>query len=203
MTTPYTYLIKHVPTDTYYYGIRYAHACNPNEFWNKYKTSSKHVKKLIEIYGADSFEYEIRKTFNDVDSARKWESTVLRRLDAANRKEFINKTDNISISSEDAERGRKNRISTLKHKEAVSKVGKANKNRIASLETRNRISKSLLGNTYKLGVKESDISKLKKSLSKIGKPSGMLGKKQSLCSCLRCKKIMPYPNFIQHFNKNH
>lgn len=203
MTVPYTYLLKHIPTGMVYYGCRYAKGCNPSEFWTKYKTSSKYVKDLIDQYGSDTFQYEIRKVFNSTESARIWESKVLKRLKVVSREIFINRTDNISISIEDAERGRKNRISTEKHKKAVAEVGKSNKNRISSLETKIKISEILIGNTRKLGKKDSDITKLKKSLSKIGKPSGMLGKTQKICSCLECKKVFPYPNFIQHLDKTH
>jgi hypothetical protein len=97
MHTPYTYLLRHKPTNKYYYGVRFAQGCNPDEFWVKYKTSSKHVKELINKYGEDSFEYEIRKTFKTVDLARIWESKVLKRLKVISREDFINKTDNISI----------------------------------------------------------------------------------------------------------
>jgi len=203
MTTPYTYLLKHIPTGLVYYGCRYAKGCDPSEFWAKYKTSSKYVKNLIDQYGSDTFQYEIRKVFNSTESARIWESRVLKRLKVVSREIFINRTDNISISGEDAERGRKNRISTEKHKNAVAEVGKSNKNRKLSLETKNKISEYLIGNKRKLGKKESEYTKLKKSLSKLGKPSGMLGKTQKLCSCLECKKVLPYPNFIQHLDKNH
>ena len=51
MTTPYTYLLKHEPTNTFYYGCRFAEGCNLKEFWVDYKTSSKRVKQLINEYG--------------------------------------------------------------------------------------------------------------------------------------------------------
>jgi hypothetical protein len=203
MTVPYTYLLKHLPTGKFYYGCRYANGCNPLDFWTKYKTSSKYIKKLIEEYGSNSFQYEIRKTFSDVNSARIWEHKVLKRMRVVSRTDFINRTDNISISVEDANIGRTTRVSTNKHKQAISKVGKSNIGKILPIETKNKISQSLIGNKRKLGKKESEYTKLKKSLSKIGKSSGMLGKTQKLCSCLECKKVLPYPNFIQHLDRNH
>ena len=95
MTTPYTYLLKHLPTGKVYYGCRFAKNCDPSEFWVKYKTSSKYVKELIDQYGEDTFVFEIRKTFNDVKSCRLWETRVLKRMDVVNRDIFLNKTDNI------------------------------------------------------------------------------------------------------------
>ena len=97
---PYTYLIKCVPNNTYYYGVRYAKNCNPSDLLNTYFTSSKHVKNLIFEYGIENFEFSIRKVFNDVKLAQKWESKVLKRMNVVKRSDFINKTDNKSISLE-------------------------------------------------------------------------------------------------------
>ena len=77
---PYTYFLVHVQTGQKYYGVRYAKGCNPSEFWVSYYTSSKYVKKLILETGADSFIFEIRKTFNTPLAARAWEHKVLRRM---------------------------------------------------------------------------------------------------------------------------
>ena len=107
---PYTYLLKHIPSNTYYYGVRFAKDCNPNEFWVTYKTSSKYVKQLIEKYGETSFKYEIRKTFINADLARKWETKVLKRIKAVERIDFINKTDNISIDANSASLGMKGKF---------------------------------------------------------------------------------------------
>ncbi|MCA9496708.1 MAG: hypothetical protein KC589_07200, partial [Nanoarchaeota archaeon] len=77
--TPYTYLIGWSNLNKFYYGVRTAKNCNPNDFWVKYFTSSKEVKKFRKENG-DPDIIQIRKTFKDKDSATKWESTVLRRL---------------------------------------------------------------------------------------------------------------------------
>ena len=97
---PYTYIIKCVPEGIYYYGVRYAKNCSPSDLWVTYFTSSKYVKNLIDKYGKECFIFEIRKIFNDELSARSWESTVLRRMNVVTRSDFINKTDNKSISPE-------------------------------------------------------------------------------------------------------
>ena len=44
---PFTYLIKHIPTNRYYYGSRYGKECHPKDLWTTYFTSSKKVKALI------------------------------------------------------------------------------------------------------------------------------------------------------------
>lgn len=98
MTTPYTYLLKHIPTGKFYYGCRFAEGCHPSDFWVSYKTSSKYVKMLVDEYGSDTFVFEIRKTFDKVIDARMWETKVLKRLDVTHRDDFLNRTDNISIA---------------------------------------------------------------------------------------------------------
>jgi hypothetical protein len=199
----YTYLLKHVPTSTYYYGCRYAKGCHPKEFWSEYKTSSKYVKQLVETYGEDSFKYEIRKVFQDQDSCRKWEHKVLRRMNVVSREDFLNKTDNISISKESASKGILNRKASQKQKETISAIGKLNKDKKRSEQTRKKLSSALLNNKYKLGKKETEETRLKKSLSKLGKPSNAIGNKQPRCSCIVCKKSLTSSTIKQHNNYHH
>lgn len=80
MTTPYTYRIKHNPTGTWYYGVRYANGCHPDDLFKVYFTSSTKVRKLIKQDGLHSFTPEIRKTFSTKEEAIKWEFRVLRRV---------------------------------------------------------------------------------------------------------------------------
>ena len=95
--TPFTYLLKHLPTNKYYYGVRFKKNCNPNDLWTKYFTSSKKVKGLIRKYGKKSFQFEIRKTFKTAKQAMNWEHKVLRRMKVIYRNDFLNQTDNKSI----------------------------------------------------------------------------------------------------------
>lgn len=96
---PYTYLIKFIPTGQVYYGVRFAKGCHPDEFWQDggYFTSSKIVHQLIEEYGSEWFEYEIRQVFDDVNKARDWEEQVLKRMNAVESKQWLNRTDNRSF----------------------------------------------------------------------------------------------------------
>lgn len=94
---PYTYLLKFIPENKFYYGVRYQKGCHPDDLFTTYFTSSKVIKKLLEEYGKDAFVWEIRKTFNNVDSARQWETDVLKKIHAAQRDDFLNETNNISI----------------------------------------------------------------------------------------------------------
>jgi len=89
---PYTYLIKHKLTGKVYYGSRYARGCHPNDLWKKYFTSSKDIQFYIKKYGRSSFEYEVRKTFTNIFKCQEWEYKVLKRLNAVDRDNFINKS---------------------------------------------------------------------------------------------------------------
>jgi hypothetical protein len=81
---PYTYLVKFKPTGKVYYGSRCQNYTKFNrtpaeDFWNHYTTSSENINNLIEEYGKDAFEYEIRKTFESVEAMADWETRVLTR----------------------------------------------------------------------------------------------------------------------------
>jgi hypothetical protein len=88
----YTYAIFHIPTGLKYYGVKYGLNANPEMFWQPggYFTSSVHVKKLIKEYGAESFRVEIRKIFYDAKEAVRHEQTVLRRLKAIKKQDWLN-----------------------------------------------------------------------------------------------------------------
>ena len=96
-TIPFTYLLKHIPTNKFYYGVRFKKCCHPNDLWTKYFTSSKKVKGLIKRYGKKSFVFEIRKVFKTTQESIKWENKVLKRMKVIHRNDFLNLTDNKSI----------------------------------------------------------------------------------------------------------
>lgn len=171
MTVPYTYLLKHLPTGKVYYGCRFAEGCHPSEFWICYKTSSKYVKQLIDEYGEDTFNFEIRKTFNDIQSCRLWETKVLKRLKVVGREIFLNKTDNISISPDAALRGSTSnkRSIELLRKHGYS-MGKNNAGRKLSIETRKKMSESHKGiSVWNVGIKSSVETRLAQSNARKGK----------------------------------
>lgn len=94
---PYTYLIGWPTLNKWYYGVRYASGCHPNELWVSYKTSSIRVLELTKLHGDPPIR-EIRKTFKNSNSARLWEHRVLKRMKVIYDEKWINKTDNISIA---------------------------------------------------------------------------------------------------------
>lgn len=203
MSIPYTYLLKHIPSNTFYYGVRFAKNCHPKEFWVSYKTSSKHVAKLIEEYGESSFEYQIRKTFSCPNAARRWESKVLKRMHVINRTDFINRCDGKAVSHEDASRGRMNRVPSDRLREVYSKIGKSNLGKKHTEETKEKVRQSMIGNTHKLNKKETDETRLKKRNAKLGKLSNVVGNHQSCCSCLICHKEVISSSIKSHFNFHH
>lgn len=89
---PYTYLIGWSELNLWYYGVEYGwryKTANPENLWKSYFTSSKKVQYLREIYG-DPDIIQVRKTFKDALSAKKWEEKVLRRLNVSKQQKWIN-----------------------------------------------------------------------------------------------------------------
>jgi hypothetical protein len=89
-STPYTYLIGWSKLDRWYYGVRFADGCNPEELWAKYKTSSKYVKQFAVEHGVPDV-VEVRKTFADKKSAYLHEQAVLTRLRVITNPRWLNR----------------------------------------------------------------------------------------------------------------
>lgn len=89
--TPYTYHLYHKPTEKHYYGSRFAKGCHPSDLWVKYFTSSPIIKDLIKIHGKDSFNVEVRKTFDCPIKCQNYENKVLRRLGVPYNKKWYNR----------------------------------------------------------------------------------------------------------------
>jgi hypothetical protein len=88
---PYTYLIKHKPTNRVYYGMRAANKVLPEQdLWQHYFSSSPKVQQLIEETGRDSFDIEIRQVFETKEQAVAWETRVLRRCKVLHDARWIN-----------------------------------------------------------------------------------------------------------------
>lgn len=112
----YTYLIGWSQHKKFYYGVRYAYGCDPNDLWVTYFTSSKYVQGFRKIYGEPDI-IQVRKIFNSSEDAILWESTVLKRMNVVSREDFfLNRTDNRAFSLETCKMPK-----TESHKEALSK----------------------------------------------------------------------------------
>jgi hypothetical protein len=86
---PYTYLIGWSAIDRWYYGVRYAKNCHPEDFWKVYFTSSSYVAQMRELLG-DPDIIQIRKTFTTADAACLWEHNVLTRMNVIESKRWLN-----------------------------------------------------------------------------------------------------------------
>ena len=73
---PYTYLIGWSLLNKWYYGVRYAKGCNPNDLWTTYFTSSSKVNDFRKLNG-DPDIIQVRKIFNTPFKAKTWEDNVL------------------------------------------------------------------------------------------------------------------------------
>lgn len=119
----FTYLIKCKPTGQVYYGVSFRKGTHPDKLWVDYFTSSTTVHQLINQFGKDAFEFEIRKTFTDPKAAQKWEAKVLKRMKVVGDPKWINRHDNISFESKF---GDDNHMSKQKSKDALLKTLNAN-----------------------------------------------------------------------------
>ena len=96
MGKPYTYLIGWSNQRMYYYGVRFAHNCSPEDLWVTYFTSSKSVRSYRDKHG-DPDIIQIRKVFECSNQARAWEDKLLKRINASGREDFLNKANGTAI----------------------------------------------------------------------------------------------------------
>lgn len=92
-TIPYFYVIKHVPTNKLYAGIRTARGCHPNELMtaNGYKTSSNVVKRLIDQEGLEAFKVIYTITQDELGiHVAEFERHFLKIHDAAKSDKWLN-----------------------------------------------------------------------------------------------------------------
>jgi len=164
---PYTYLLEHIPTGTYYYGVRYQNVKKKipiaEDLWTKYFTSSPKVKELIKEYGTDSFEFEIRKEFDTPKAATDWETKVLRRCKVLHDNKWINQNIAGHIVLND---------------ESCKKISDFHKGKPKSAEHRRKMSEAKKG-IPKDPKMFNDEYRANMSKIKSGKGNGMYGRKHS------------------------
>jgi hypothetical protein len=148
----YTYYLYHIPTGLKYYGARYANKVSPeNDLWIHYFSSSKKVHELIEKYGKESFQYQIRKTFKTKEECLDWEERFLRKINVIKRNDWLNS--NI---------GGKNFYIPIVTKETREKMSLSQRGKIIPIEQRNKISKKLINRKLPQETKEK-MSKSRKN----------------------------------------
>lgn len=183
MHQPYTYLIRHLPTATVYYGLRFAKNCHPGDLWVKYFTSSKDIHKLIKEYGKDSFTTEIRRIFNNSADAIKWELTVLRRMKVLSRKDFINRnipgtTIRFMLSEETKQKMRKPKPAGFGDALKGNTHARANKGVKKTKEHGENISKGKKGKNFGRVGENAPRYGMKKSQEELDKISKSMGVKK-------------------------
>ena len=121
---PYCYLLK-CPDGRVYYGSSYTKklVANPKKFWTEYFTTSKDIHAMIEEYGKESFEFEIRKTFDCHEKCHQWETKVLHRMNVIHDDRFVNKSNNVNFG---ANIGGHNWTDESKKKSSEARLGEAN-----------------------------------------------------------------------------
>ena len=148
---PYTYLIGWSEHNIWYYGSEYSSKgkiANPNNLWNVYFTSSKHVKHFRQRYGEPDIK-EIRKTFKDEQSTRIWEHKVLKRINASKEEKWLNKSDGSLNSLDSKERSKisTERMADPEIKDRILKKQKETMNTTEYKQKRKQIAKNLWNNT--------------------------------------------------------
>lgn len=188
MNTPYTYLIGWSKHDTWYYGVRFAADCSPDDLWQSYFTSSNYVKEFREQNGEPDV-IQVRKTFDDSQKARDWESKVIDRIGMVESSQWLNLTNGTNkfyhegprgslskaklgrtISEEHAKKlheGRKNSTNSESHKKALLESNLGSKR---SKESKQKMSNSRMQIPLEERIRLASIAnKGQKYLSKNGK----------------------------------
>lgn len=87
---PFTYLVGWSSHSLFYYGVRYADGCHPNNLWNTYFTSSDYVKSTRQKLGEPDV-IQVRRVFSSKKEASRWEMRVLQRMKIFENAKFINR----------------------------------------------------------------------------------------------------------------
>jgi len=128
---PYIYHITHIPTNKCYVGSRIANKVSAKEdFWKIYFTSSAHVKKLIDEYGAESFKIDWVREFKDDKETIEEERKFQQENDVINTNLYLNKAIWPYQNMEDPERSekiRQARTGTKHSSESIQKMREVKK----------------------------------------------------------------------------
>lgn len=96
----YTYSIKHLPSNTYYYGVRKS---NTEDIGISYFSSSKLVKRMLKDEPIENFEFKVRKRFACYEEARLHETKLLKRVVAVTNPNMLNQAvSSPRVSSKDS-----------------------------------------------------------------------------------------------------
>jgi hypothetical protein len=134
---PFTYIIGWTSLDKFYFGVRYKKGCSPDDLWDTYFTSSKHVKRFREVHGEPDI-IKICKIFDCKTQARMAEHEYLKRVNASTNKRYLNKSNSdgkfINYEWTDERKRKHSELMTgrkyaPRSKECRESISKANKGR--------------------------------------------------------------------------
>ena len=181
----YTYFLKWSTTGMKYYGVRYANDCSPEDLWQSYFTSSTYVSKYIDLYGNPDI-IQIRKTFEDSESALLWEAKFLKKVNAAERTDFLNKSNGFGkFDHMDPEIRAKKSMAATKWQKGKKK-GPMSEARKAAIS--NALSGRTLSASHRENISKAQLGK-KVSEETRSKMRGTRGKQKSPCietTCPHC-----------------
>lgn len=214
---PYTYLIGWSKFNKYYYGVRYAKDCHPDDFWVSYFTSSKYVGELREKVGEPDI-IQIRKTFICPDKAIEWEYKVIQKMKLHRDERFLNQCSFPAMSLTLITESNKKRVYS---KETLEKMSNSQKGKKMSNETKRKISKANKGkprpwlSKANKGVPKTEDHRKKISKANTGKKftedrkrkisEKAKGRKLPKMCCIICKDGHEFDggNLAKHYKKNH
>ena len=106
---PYIYCIKNLITGEFYYGSRYINSAEPkDDLWVTYFTSSKSVKRLIELHGKESFSTLILSAHFDTEECfRKEQEFIKENIEnpLCLNKQYVKDTEPVFLNKKRAHRG--------------------------------------------------------------------------------------------------
>lgn len=143
MRNCYTYRVGWSLFNKYYYGVRFAKGCHPDDLWNAYFTSSRHVKAFRKVHGEPDI-LEVRRIFgNNPRKAAEWEQTVLRRLNVEFNELYLNRSRKNAFGAKGAawNEGRTKENCPITYLTA-KKISETRKGFKASEEIRNKLSRA-------------------------------------------------------------
>lgn len=193
--SPYTYLIGWSKLNKWYYGVRFAKNCSPNDLWKTYFTSSKYVKKFKEENG-DPDVISIRKVFKSAQEAINWEDRVIMKMKLYLRDDFLNmnRSKGFMLSPETIQRIN----SCEKRAQKISKTKRGKKLSLAHVEkSRNGLKQYYASLPQELKSK-SIYTRKKMSEAALKKNIGF----SIVFTCPKCGKESQKANISKHHGLN-
>lgn len=100
--TPFFYILINKKTGKRYAGSKTNKGCHPTQFWNTTYFPNKAINKIIEKEGKESFIFEIRSIFDNIEKCISYENKFLKKIHAGDNPNWYNLNDDnkpISISN--------------------------------------------------------------------------------------------------------